>query len=121
MNKQTKKPREGTKTESKMELESNKDELTRLGTGIKAQLDSHFKQWNAGLPFKTIISKHSVKAKSMSLSVDELAMELEANGYIKVLSTPTGRRYVFSGTVPLEPDELNDLIQMQESIRESSK
>ncbi len=122
MDKQTKSPKKGLKTGDNVETSNNNAEtLARLGVGIKAQLDSHFTQWNAGLPFKTIISKHSVKARSMSLTVDELAIALEKEGFIKVLSTPSGKRYVFSGSVPLEPNQLNDLIQAQEEIRELSK
>ncbi len=97
------------------------NEIERIGKGLKVYLSNHFKQYEAGLPFKVAISRHSAKAKSIGLSIDELAMELEEQGFIKVFSTPTGKRFVFSGDCPMTNAEVYEWIQDQESIRATEK
>jgi len=95
--------------------------IERVGRAFKARLDSHFAQWTGGLPFKVIMSNYSYKAKALGMDVGELAQELEAKGFIKIINSPSGARYLFSGDCPLTETELMDWLSTQEQAKELSR
>ncbi len=116
MGKQTKE-----KLMEKQEIDTQQIEFNRIGTGLRIQLNKHFEQWSAGLPYKTIMSPLSSKARLFSISLDELSEFLENNNFIKVRRTPQGKRFVFSGDCPLTNEELNNWVQDQEIQKEAEK
>lgn len=90
------------------------DLLNQIGDGLSSQLDKHFKQWGGGLPFKTILSQKAHKAKMIGLDVAQLADALEELKYIRISSTPTGKRYIFSGKCKLTDQQIQDWVQEHE-------
>lgn len=99
----------------------NQITLEGIGKEIQKRLDKHFKQWGAGLPFKAIISNQAYRAKVLGMGVGELADRLEDEGFIKVLNTPNGARFIFSGDCPMTLDQMQDWLQEQEIKKESEK
>lgn len=95
--------------------------LERSGRGIKAQLDSHYEQWQSGLSFRIIFPKYSVRANSIDMDIGDFSMALEELGYIKILSTPNGKRTVFSGSCPMSNDELKAHLQEAEMVEAAEK
>lgn len=105
-----------------MDKQELKNEIERTGKSLQALLDSHFKQWQTGLPFKTVLSPYSTRAKTLGFGgVSELAQELEKQGFIKVLSSPSGKRFVFSTKCSMSKDEIHDWLQTQELMNETER
>ncbi len=96
-------------------------EIEMIGSGLLKKLNKHYEQWECGLPYKTVLSPFSPKAKSMGLALDDLSEKLEDEKYIKVFSTPNGKRFVFSGDCPLSNEEIRNWIQDQEVQKETEK
>lgn len=110
-----KKVEEMNKTEIKVEID-------RTGKNIQVMLDRHFAQWQAGLPFKVALSPYSAKSKHLGFSgVSDLAQKLQDTGYIKLFSSPSGRRFVFSSKCEWTDEETLAWLQDQEMIRETEK
>ena len=98
-----------------------KELIEQIGEGLQHDLDRHFKQWEGGLPFKAFLSQKWHQAAKVGLNVSNLANTLEKMGYIKILSTPKGKRFIFSGSCKWTLNEIQEWIQLQESIHEAEK
>ncbi len=115
------KKQEINKKEAKEALEYKAEAIASIGRGVKTRLKDHFKQWNGGLPYKTVISAETYRARRIGMEVGELASELETAGYIKIFNTPSGARYVFSGDCPLTIEEMQNWLQEQEVYKETER
>ena len=104
-----------------MEKTVDQKKLSEIGEEIKIRLTNHFKQWEAGLPFKLIMSAQSHKAKQLGLDVGALANELENQGFIKILNSPSGARFVFAGDCPLSLEEMKEWLQTEEMSKETAR
>lgn len=124
-----KKVKKTKQLEDKMQTESaevsadltREDNINKIGLEVKRRLDQHFKQWGGGLSFRTVMSNNSYKARNLGLEVGELAQLLEDKGYIKVINTPSGARFLFSSECPLSNDELADWLMTQELQKSADK
>ncbi len=108
-------------SENNVLTEDNLKELHRIGSGIRAQLDSHFEQWGSGLLFRILLSKYGVRAKPMGLDASSLGIELQKMGYIKLFSTPNGKRTVYSSNCPLSDEEIKAQLQEAEIVEAANK
>lgn len=98
-----------------------KEKVEQIGRDIRARLNTHFKQWNGGLPYRAIMSSQTYRAKAVGMLLGELSDTLEDQGFIKVVSTPSGARFVFAGDCGLTEDQMRDWLQEQEMVKEASK
>lgn len=106
----------------KMDKSEIKSEVDKVGRNIQTQLESHFKQWQAGLPFRVVMSPYSARAKNLGFGgASEFSLELQELGYIKLFSSPAGRRFIFSGKCTLTDEEIVEWLQDQEMIRDAEK
>jgi hypothetical protein len=88
--------------------------LREIGMEMQFRLKHQFDQWGTGLPFVSIISNKYHDAKRMGITVTKLAQILEEQGFIKVINTITGSRFVFSGDCDLTPNEmLSSILEQQ--------
>lgn len=103
------------------EADEVKLELVKIGMDINKRLNKHFEQWGGGLQYKLILPHYASRAKRLGLSVTELSDALEEIGAIKVLNSPNGKRFIFSGDCQATPEEMNDWLQTQEMVREQNQ
>jgi hypothetical protein len=97
------------------------DEINRIGEDIKIHLNLQFKQWGTGLPFKTVFTKYSLKAKKLGYEVSMLSHVLQELGYIEIISTPSGKRWIFSKDSKLTPEAMSEIVLSEEARLESEK
>lgn len=109
------------KGSKKMEKQENKFTIDDIGREINQRLSSHFNQWRAGLQFRFVMSSQAYRAKALGMDVGSMAHKLEESGYIKILNTPNGQRFVFAGDCPMTIEEMQNWLQEQEMIKESQK
>jgi hypothetical protein len=86
-------------------------EIERHGRGIKLQLEAMFKAWDSGLDYRKIFTKFSRTAHMLGLSLDEFAYAIEKAGYIKICTSPSGKRVVFASSCPWTEVQLQDHMQ----------
>lgn len=104
-----------------METETNIVTIEQIGKEIQSRLNKHFEQWAGALQFRFVMSNQAYRAKALKIDVGTLANELEEMGFIKVLNTPSGQRFVFSGNCPWGMEEMQNWLQEQEIHKESQK
>jgi hypothetical protein len=98
--------------------ETPKDrEINLIGRAIKSRLDMHNSQWQGGLLYKIILSPLATRVRKIGMDTTELATELQKRGYLRVIGTPDGSRYVFSGTSEMTPDEMLEWVIQREEDR----
>lgn len=97
-----------------MDKKDLKTELEKVGQGVKSQLDQHFRQWNSPLQYKIVFSKYSSRASKMGLSISEMSYKLQEMGLINIMSTPSGKRYVFSADCGLDNDSMLSMVLEKE-------
>jgi hypothetical protein len=97
------------------------EEINKIGEDIKVHLNLQFKQWGTGLPFKTVFTKYSTKAKKLGYEVSMLSHVLQEMGYIEVISTPSGKRWIFSKDSKLDQERMLELVLSEEARIESEK
>lgn len=99
----------------------NIDTINKIGNEINLRLANHFKQWGAGLQFRFIMSSQAYRAKNLGMDVGTLSNKLESMGYIKIMNTPSGQRFVFAGNCPWTTEEMMNWLQEQEMLKETQK
>lgn len=97
------------------------DEIKRIGEDIKVHLNLQFAQWQTGLPFKIVFTKYSSKAKKLGYELSMLSHVLQKMGYIEIVSTPSGKRWIFSKESNLSPDRMLELVLSEEARIESER
>lgn len=97
------------------------DEIKKIGEDIKIHLNLQYKQWGTGLPFKIVFTKYSAKAKKLGYELSMLSHILQEMGYIELISTPSGKRWVFSKDSKLTLDEMSEKVLSEEARLESEK
>lgn len=99
------------------------EQLNKIGSGVKVQLERHWTDWKLPLTFKSSFNKYYAKAEKLGISVDELVVRLEQMGFCTIISVPSvsGRRYVFPGGLTESRDELLSLVQEIENNKELEK
>lgn len=95
--------------------------LDEIGRETQLRLSKHFEQWKAGLQFRFVLSSQAYRAKALGMDVGTMSSELETRGYIKVLNTPSGQRFVFAGDCDWSLEEMQNWLQEQELFKESQK
>jgi len=95
--------------------------LDEIGKETQLRLSKHFEQWKAGLQFRFVLSSQAYRAKALGMDVGAMSSELETLGYIKVLNTPSGQRFVFAGDCEWSNEEMQNWLQEQEMLKESQK
>lgn len=98
-----------------------REELVYLGEELKSQLNKHFKQHEAGLPYSTLISKYAKKARTLGLGLSQMSDILETERYIRVVATVNGKRMVFSGDCKWTEEEMLEWLQDMEMARITEK
>lgn len=84
-----------------------KKEVARKGASIQKQLTEHYAQWASGMEYRNIFPPLSKQIKGMGLSIMEFAYMLQDEGFIKLVNTPSGKKYVYAGDCPLTNEEIN--------------
>ncbi len=104
----------------KLEL-SREEQISKVGKDVKSRLDRQFQQWESGLPYKTVFSDQSYKAKALNMTVRELAEALESAGYVKIFNTPSGASFVLPGDCAWTMNEVSDWLQAIEIKKDSER
>lgn len=107
--------------ERKTMTKEQKERVERIGIEMQESLDQQFDQWGMGLPFKAVLSNKYHDAKKLEMTVTQLGNLLEKLGYIQVMRTMSGARYVFSTNSKLTPNEMLNSIYEQEKNRKLLK
>ena len=97
------------------------EEVKKIGEDIKVHLDLQYKQWKTGLPFKTVFTKYSSKAKKLGYELSMLSHTLQQMGYIEIVSTPSGKRWIFSKKSNLSLDTMLEIVLSEEARIESDR
>lgn len=103
------------------EIENKPMTLDEIGETVQRDLDAQFDEWGNALEFRFVMSSQSYRAKQIGMDVGKLSHELEKAGYIKIVRTPKGQKFVFSGKCPLTKEEMQNWLQEQEIMKESQK
>ena len=81
-------------------------ELNQIGSNIKRKLDDQYAQWQNGIEYRYLLTSYATRAKKLGLDLSELAYALQDLGYVKIFSTPQGKRYCYSADVPMTQEEI---------------
>lgn len=103
------------------EQQQNLEEVKKIGEDIKIHLNMQYKQWQTGLPFKIVFTKYSTKAKKLGYELSKLSDTLYKMGYIEIVLTPSGKRWVFSKESNLSHDRMLELVLSEEARIESDR
>lgn len=95
--------------------------LEKIGQSLNRELTKHFEEWQSGLEYRFVVSAQGYRAKALGMDTGEMADILETEGYIKVVRTPNGKKYVFAGDCPWSLEEMRNWLQEQEILKESQK
>jgi NAD-dependent DNA ligase len=95
--------------------------IETIGKNIHTELSEQFKDWQNGLEYRFVLSSQAYRAKALGMDVTELAQRLQEMGYIKILRTPKGKKFVFAGDCPWSREEMQSWLQEQEILKESEK
>lgn len=95
--------------------------IENIGKSLHSDLSEQFKEWQNGLEYRFVISSQAYRAKALGMDVTELALKLQEMGYIKILRTPKGKKFVFAGDCPWSREEMQSWLQEQEILKESEK
>jgi hypothetical protein len=108
-------------TRDVIDIDAKEKILSQIIRDVSSRLESHFEQWQGGLSFRAILSNYSVKAKKVGMTTSELADELVQRNAIRVYNTPSGARFVFAASCPLELSEIQEWLQLQDLKRNEEK
>lgn len=113
-------------TENKGNKNMKKDKspimtIEKIGESLNRELNKHFDEWKAALEYRFVISSQGHRAKALGMDTGELADQLETLGYIKILRTPRGQKFVFAGDCPWSMEEMQTWLQDQVIQREEEK
>ncbi len=74
---------------------------------VKNQIDQYNEQWNSGIAYRAFFARFANDIKRTGIAQSDFVLKLGIDGIIKIVYTPGGLRYVFSGSCSLSPDELS--------------
>lgn len=95
--------------------------IERIGESLRRELTKHFNEWQSALEYRFVISSQGYRAKALGMDIGEFSDQLEKLGYIKILRTPRGQKFVFAGDCPWSLEEMQNWLQDQMVMREEEK
>ncbi len=95
--------------------------LERIGENLNKELTSFFNEWRGGMEFRFVLSAQGYRAKALGMDISEFTNRLEDLGYIKVVRTPKGQRFVFAGDCPFTTEEMHTWLMDQVYQKEEEK
>ena len=106
-----------------MKKQKNNEPMTieRIGEGLNRELSKHFNEWKAGMEFRFVLSAQGYRAKALGMDIGEFSDKLETLGYIKIVRTPKGQKFVFAGDCPWTLEEMQTWLMDQVYQREEEK
>ena len=95
--------------------------LERIGERLNIELNKHFDEWKAGMEYRFVLSAQGYRAKALGMDTSEFASRLVKLGYIKIVRTPKGQRFVFAGDCPFTTEEMHTWLMDQVYQKEEEK
>lgn len=93
--------------------------LDTLAKNISTDVERFYEQWETALPYRTMMIRFLRTARSLGLTIQELALLLESQNAFRIAYDLTGHRYIFPHR--LSEETINGKIQDAEHEREQIK
>lgn len=102
---------------------SSNEQLARfvasIGPDIRAHLKEFYKRWKTGLKSGLVMRKYARQAESHETTLDNLMYILERQGYMQIIVSPKGVRYIFPPYCNLNKEALQSHVAYKElNLRE---
>ena len=99
----------------------NKEEIKKLGLEIKSMANRMFEQQNKPLEYKGVMPHFSKRSERLGLSLSLFADELEKLGLIKIILSPSNKRWIFSADSKLSFDQMFQIVLDEENKSQLEK